>query len=190
MESKADREQHPAAKRGQDLHKNIEDYLLGKVDLMMELAYYRPFLDTIKSHGAEPELPLALTSDWKPTDWDNENRWWRGVLDCVVEDGPQAMIFDWKTGQEYGDHVDQREIYAAAFDSCRPEFQAYKVIHVYVDKKLNTVSNFTPEDLPKIRKKWEENVDKMFNDKRMPPNPGFYCRSCQFRRDNGGPCVF
>ena len=189
MEHTGEREQHPAAARGQSMHKNIEDYLLGKVELMLELAYYHEFLTAIRDE-AVPELPLALDAAWSPVDWDDPDRWWRGILDCVIELDGVPYIYDWKTGNEYGDHRDQREIYAAAYDSASGPFEDIVVIHCYLDKKQNTVSHFKNEDLPPIRKKWEKNIEEMFNDKAMVPNPGFHCRFCQFRRDNGGPCQF
>ena len=189
MEFVGERLQHPAAARGQNMHSNIENYLLGKVELMLELAYYKTFLDQIRD-DAVPELPLALDSDWNPVDWDDPNRWWRGVLDCVVELGNDVYIYDWKSGQEYADHRDQREIYASAYESAVGPFSKIVVIHCYLDKKQNTISVFKPEDLPPIRKKWEKNVQEMFDDELMVPNPGFHCRFCQFSRERNGPCQF
>lgn len=190
MESVEQAPQHPAAARGQDIHKSVEEYILGNVrELPDNLVYYKDFFDHIREQGAIPEMPIALTVGWTPTEWDDPNRWWRGVLDCVVEFKDHVIIYDWKTGQEYGDHRDQREIYAAAFHSYKPTEHIIS-IHCYLDKKQNTISRFTAEDIPAIKKTWEEKVGEMLNDKRMVPNPGFYCRFCHFRRDNGGPCHF
>ena len=190
MEATEPAPSHPAAQRGTDLHAVIEQYLLGKGKLPLELDYYRPFFDHIRNEGAQPEVPLSVDSEWRPIGWDDPGRWWRGILDCVVETEDECYIFDWKTGNEYGDHRDQREIYAAAKFSHDSEYPEITVIHVYLDKKQNTVSRFTPEDIPAIQRGWTVRIEEMFNDKRMAPNPGFYCRTCHFRRDNGGPCHF
>lgn len=181
----------PAAQRGQDLHKNVELFIAGDTDKLPDLLeYYRGFLEALREYDAKPELGMAVDKDWNPMDFEHPNRWWRGVLDCVVEGEDKIVIFDWKTGQEYGDHRDQREIYAAAYHGFNEEDVPIEVMHVYFDKKVNTISTFQPDDIPDIRKKWESNVEQMFADKRMAPNPGFHCRFCHFRRENGGPCAF
>lgn len=190
METKDEQPVHPAARRGTDIHSSIEEYLLGKGKLPLELDYYRPFFDKLRDEGAQPELPLSVNSEWEPSGWDDPNRWWRGILDCVVETEDECIIFDWKTGNEYGDHRDQREIYAGAMFAHTKGYPEYTVIHVYLDKKQNTVSHFQAGVIPKIQSAWKEKVAPMLADERMVPNPGFHCRFCNFRRDNGGPCPF
>jgi len=181
----------PAAQRGLDLHKAAELFILGETDELPDLLeYYRGFLVLLRTHEAVPELKLAVDSEWNALDFEDPNRWWRGVLDCVLEGKSNITIFDWKTGQEYDDHRDQREIYAAAYHGSNINDVPIKVMHVYFDKKLNTITEFRPDDIPEIRKRWENNVDMMFSDTRMAPNPGWHCRSCHFRRENGGPCQF
>lgn len=181
----------PAAQRGQDLHKAAELFILGKTDELPELLeYYRKFFEHLRDACAMPELQMAVDQNWKPLEFDDPNRWWRGVFDCVIHGPDKIIIFDWKTGQEYVDHRDQREIYAAAYHGNNIAEVPIEVMHVYFDKKLNTLSIFNPGDVPEIRKRWENNVNDMFSDTRMMPNPGWHCRSCHFRRDNGGPCQF
>lgn len=181
----------PAAQRGQDLHKAAEVFILGETEFLPDLLeYYRDFFVVLREADALPELQMAVDSTWKPLEFDDPSRWWRGVFDCVVEGGDRIVIFDWKTGQEYGDHRDQREIYASAYHGLNAEELPIEVMHVYFDKKLNTVSVFQPDDIDPLRKKWEGQIEVMFNDTRMMPNPGYHCRFCHFRRDNGGPCQF
>lgn len=181
----------PAAQRGLDLHKAAEKFILGETNELPDLLeYYRGFLVLLRENEAVPELQMAVDHEWNPLDFDDPNRWWRGVLDCVLETKTVLTIFDWKTGQEYDDHRDQREIYAAAYHANNINDVPIKVMHVYFDKKLNTITEFRPDDIPEIRKKWEGNIEQMFNDTRMAPNPGWHCRSCHFRRENGGPCQF
>jgi len=185
------RETEGAAHRGTLMHAVLENYLIGDTnELTDELEYYRGYLDKLREYKAIPEMPIALTSDWKPTEWDNENRWWRGVLDVVVMAPEEAIIIDWKSGQEYKDHRDQREIYAATYGAVDDSRPYIKVIHTYLDKKLNTFTLFHRDDLPALREDWEHRIEEMFNDKAFVPNPGFHCRYCPYSRDAGGPCRF
>lgn len=189
MTVEGERVSTPAMARGTDFHKNIENFLLGKADLPLELRYYEEFLHHIRDEGAIPEAPIAIDANWQMTGWDSTNRWWRGVLDCVVEYDDFACIYDWKTGNEYDDHREQREIYAAAYHAVFP-VKNVRVFHVYLDKKQNTTTLYDEDEIAKLKNLWMQRVEPMFNDKHFIPNPGFHCRFCQYRAEAGGPCPF
>lgn len=179
----------PAMDRGTDKHSEIENFLLGTGDLSADLEYYREFLTHLKGSGAVPEMPIAIDANWKMTGWKSNTRWWRGVLDCVVETDDYTCIYDWKTGNEYDDHREQREIYAAAYHSVFP-VKHIRVFHVYIDKKQNTTRLYDENDIEELKNLWVKRVEPMFNDKHFIPNPGFHCRFCQYRAEAGGPCAF
>lgn len=180
----------PAAQRGTDIHKIFEDFLLNNVYILPEpFQYYTKFLEALRDAKAAPELPIALDAQWRPVEWDSPDRWWRGVLDCVVFEPQIIHIYDWKTGNEYDDHREQREIYAAAIHSLF-DTPFVRVFHVYVDKKQNTTTLFPREDLPELKQKWENRVAPMLADERFVPNPGWHCRSCPYRAEVNGPCPF
>jgi hypothetical protein len=181
---------HPAAQRGLDLHKSVELYLRGGDTLLTELEYYKPFLGAIRDEGALSEYKIALDDKWSQVPWDSVNYWWRGVLDAVIVQPENIIVYDWKTGQEYPDHRDQREIYAAAIDSMESDAKEIDVFHVYLDKKQNTHTKFLRDEIPMIRTKWEGKAGDMLNDQTFAPNPGFYCRSCPYRAEVQGPCPF
>lgn len=190
MEDTTPRESHPAAARGTEIHKTLENYLLGEIEALPDnLAYYTDFMANLKANKAIPEMPIALDKQWNQVVWDDENRWWRGVLDCIIQTPEVVHVYDWKTGQEYADHREQREIYAAAVHSII-DVPYVRVFHVYVDKKQNTTTLFHKDDVPDLKKSWEAKIEEMFNDQTFAPNPGFYCRSCPYSRWNGGPCRF
>jgi hypothetical protein len=176
--------------RGTAAHKTFEDFILGHTDDLGEYEYYREYLNKLREVKAVPEMPIALDKDWKQVVWDDPGRWWRGVLDLVALAPTEVIIVDWKTGNEYSDHRDQREIYAAAYHSVDQSRPFVRVIHTYIDKKQNTSTLFHADDLPTVRKEWEAKIEEMFNDKAFVPNPGYHCRSCQYSRWNGGPCKF
>ena len=172
------------------IHKLVEDYISGKpVPFDDKMSYYVPFLDQLREQKARPEVPIALNEKWEPVEWDDPNRWWRGILDCVVDFDDHAIIYDWKTGKEYPDHREQREIYAAAYHAIKPVSQV-RVFHTYLDTRQNTYTVFYAEEMEDLRKRWEGRVAPMLEDTTFVPNPGFHCRYCQFSRSVGGPCQF
>lgn len=190
MEDKGPRTVHPAADRGTQIHKHFEEYILGKTtELPVPFDYYREFLDQLKGLGAQAEVEIALDKDWKPVAWDSENRWWRGILDAYIPLEVGATVLDWKTGQEYPDHREQREIYAIATHSII-DVPVVDVYHVYVDKRWTTTTRFKKDEIPELKLQWEGKIEEMFNDRTFPPRPGFYCRSCPYGASAGGPCPF
>lgn len=190
QESDAPYVQHPAAARGQMIHKLVEDYISGKpVPFDDKMSYYVSFLDLLREQKARPEVPIALNEKWEPVEWDDPNRWWRGILDCVVDFPDHSIIYDWKTGKEYPDHREQREIYAAAYHAVKPVSQI-RVFHTYLDTRQNTFTVFYAEEMEDLRKRWEGRVAPMLADTTFAPNPGFHCRYCQFSKSAGGPCQF
>lgn len=180
---------HPAAERGVRMHKNIEMFLLGESELIPELSYYHAFLTHLREQKAVPEVPIALDRNWQPVEWDSPERWVRLVLDAVLPYPTMPVIYDWKTGKEYPDHRDQREIYAISYHSILPAERS-QVYHTYLDTRQNTTTVFSVTDIPGLRQKWEIRAGEMLADREFVPNPGFYCRTCHFSRGNGGPCRF
>ena len=183
------REVHPAAERGTNVHKIVEDYLLAQGDLPDEFVYYRSFLDGLREQGAIPEQQLAIDKNWNQVEWDDPNRWWRGILDASLLLPDFAVIYDWKTGGEYADHREQREIYAAAYHACHP-VKTVQVFHVYFDKKQITHGTFFDHEMEDLRGRWEGRIAPMLADDQLVANPGYYCRTCRHSRWNNGPCKF
>ena len=178
--------------RGIGIHKMFETYLLDDLDeLSSEFDYYTEFLNEMKAQDKMyPEIKLAFTREWKPCEWDADDRWFRCILDALTLHEGKAVIYDWKTGREYPDHASQREVYAVAVNAAYPELYEIECYHVYLDSKALTKSVFSRDQIPAIRERWEAKVQMMFDEQWYPANPSWLCRYCHFRRENGGPCEF
>jgi hypothetical protein len=179
------------AVRGTEIHAMFEAYLKDQItELTDEFSYYQNFLDGLKAYGVHSEIKLAFDENWEPVDWDAENMWFRCILDALVVQPDRGTIYDWKTGREYKDHADQREIYSISVLSAYPELYEASAYHTYIDTKQNTFTTFHRDQLPELKAKWKENVRLMFEDTLWPANPSFMCRYCNFSRYKGGPCAF
>jgi hypothetical protein len=190
-ENKAPYVPHPAALRGSDAHKVVEDFLEGRISILPDqFVYYSDFLTNLKAADAKAELAIAVDINWNIVPFDSPDRWWRGILDAVVDLEDFSIIYDWKTGNEYAqDHRDQREIYAAAYHALRP-VKRIQVFDTYFDKKLNTHATFMSENMPALRERWVGKVAPMLADEMFVPNPGYHCVDCRHSRRNNGPCKF
>ena len=178
--------------RGVGIHAMFENYLLGKRDdLTSEFDYYTSFLDEMKKQKFMfPEIKLAFTREWEPCKWDAKDRWFRCILDALIVEEGTITIYDWKTGKEYPDHVNQREVYAVAVNAVYPNIENIECYHVYLDGRALTKSVYSKDQIPAIREKWEDKVQMMFDEQWYPANPSWLCRYCHFRKANGGPCEF
>ena len=38
------------------------------------------------------------------------------------------------------------------------------------------------------REQWEARAQKMLDDKKLEPAPGYFCKWCAFGKSKGGPC--
>lgn len=180
----------PAADRGTGIHGDLEHSLRdSEYVLKAPFSYYNDFLATLRKHGARPEKTILLNKSWEPVlPW--EDPWVKTILDVALTDGTTARNYDWKTGKIYPDHYDQRELYSLVQLCENPLLDKAIGMHVYVDLKENRVSEFTREELPALKAKWEERVRPLFEDEIFPTNPSYACRYCEFSKYNGGPCRF
>lgn len=181
--------QGEAASRGSMLHAAIEKYLLSELDaLPEELDFYTEFLRGLRGLGT-PEASIHLDREWKPVE-SRKSAWYTGIQDLLIPKVPTIVVYDWKTGREYPEHYQQKEIYAIAALAAYPEAFEARMIHVYVDSKRMTDRTYHRDQAISLRTRWEERVERMDKDEEHIPNPSYLCRYCSFSRVNGGPCRF
>lgn len=187
-----------AASRGVDLHKSVEDFVLGTLSVLPpEISFYTQFLTGLRQHEIYPEHKVSLTKEWTPTPWNEA--WYKGVLDLKLiserndESQPlAAIVYDWKSGKIYPDHDDQKSLYSLATFSEHPTVLSVRAMHVYLDLGQTREKAYHRDQVPELRKQWETRVAILEGTPPldMIPNPGYYCRWCSFSRGNGGPCRF
>lgn len=179
----------PAAERGTEIHALFEEALTDGTALEGSFSYYNDFMRVLREHGTKPERIIVLERDWSPAPPWNEG-WVKSILDAALVKDKEARNYDWKTGNIYPEHADQRELYSIMQLCDHPEVETVVGMHVYLDKKENRVSTYTRAQLPELKTKWEEKVRPLYEDEIFPTNPSFSCRFCEFSKGNGGPCRF
>lgn len=178
----------PSAARGTAIHATVEQYMLTKAPLPEEFSHYTSFLDNVVAAGGLPEVKLAVDEEWQPTDF--SSGWLRAVLDALIIQENSAILYDWKTGKEYDDHYDQKQLYALCVFSHYPEVQEVRSVHVYVDHGKNTERTYHRSNVPAMQSQWNERARKLLTAESFYPNPNYGCRWCSYSRSKGGPCKF
>lgn len=188
------RESSPAASRGSELHEKAEQYLKG------ELKIYPPEFQRVSAHamslkmkGAQPEVKIAVTAEWKPCDYNDPATYFRCIIDVIHYEPEEKYleIQDWKTGQKYDSHATQLEQYVAVAAAHYPEATEYRTRLIYIDQGLVTPPKITqPVRLKPIRLLIDGEIKNAEEDTIYPTRAGGHCRWCDYSRRFGGPCAF
>lgn len=197
----------PPLEYGNLVHGEIESYIRGLGDFVPEhMKLAKKVLEAARAGYREKkvrvELELAYTKTWSPTGWFAPDAWARFKVDYAHLMPKRLVVLrDWKTGKRIADaeeYNDAMECYAlgALLSGLGDATDASLVFTEVVDPKTKCASVVTTEtgkqklvDLPKLKKKWEGKVKKMFVDKRFAPKAG-NCKYCPFTANNGGPCDY
>ena len=192
-------EQGEAAKRGENIHKQIEDYLNGlteRPDCLYRMAdqFDKLFEDcqAAAKRGADVshEGEWAFRADWTRTEWFSEDVWARFKMDSTIIEGNKATVIDYKTGKRYPvQHTLQMIYYAIALLLSNPDLEEVTTELWYVDKKTENLvrKKYTRGQAMVFYSQMMENALKMTSEQIFHPNPSkFTCRFCPFKT---GPCT-
>jgi hypothetical protein len=184
-----------AMSRGTEIHNSVEDFLLGKADMLHPdiHSYYGQFFTALRDAGALTEEKIAVDRNWRAIDWDSTEAYVRSVLDIrmPMRDDGEVQVFELKTGKIYPEHYDQRELYAVKVKAMLPDAKMIKVTGIYLDLKQNSPTYLHPEYYQDLKiELWDNKFRTILRDETFIPNPSYGCRYCHFRKDNGGPCEY
>ena len=85
---------------GKEVHKALEDYVKSNTALAKNYERYKKLVDDLIAIPGDKycEYEMALTKEKTPCEFEDPNRWVRGIADLVIVDGDTAFIVDYKTG--------------------------------------------------------------------------------------------
>lgn len=183
------RESAPAMFRGTDLHNAIEDLINdNRNDLPKEISHYTQFAIGLRSQEAKAEEAFAFDAQWEAVDFEAEEAEIRGFLDCKLHTENDFVIYEWKTGKVYDDHVTQRSLYGLAGLLLHPEQRTVRVITTYLDLGKNDETVYHREMMSTYKWMWGRYINSTKPPQPYPMRPGWKCRYCDYSKNNGGLC--
>ncbi len=181
----------PQAARGTIIHESIEVYLKGSDVLPNpEIKNYHGWLKGLKEDGAKSEIAFCFNDLWESVPWNDKTGYIRGYIDGLLEDKDGLCIFEFKTGNEYDDHVFQRQIYGIAALVLFPKYDEVEVIGIYFDKGKEVSETLYRSRLATYKYLWTERIDRLNTDPYFAARPGPHCNWCDYAKKRGGPCRF
>lgn len=154
-----------------------------------------------KEKKVRVELEIAFRRDWSLTAWFASDVWARFKIDYAhMLARRHVLLKDWKTGKmkDHGEYDDALECYGlgALAVGLGDTTEAQLVFTEVQDPETKRAAIVATDagklrlaELPKLKKKWEGRVKKLFADKRFAPRPG-RCRYCPYTANKGGPCEY
>lgn len=192
-------EGNAATNRGSAVHKEAEDYTLGRIKKMPDnLKNFKAEFAQLREMNTMVEQNWGFKSDWSwigRPGWFGDDVWLRVKADAVVVyDDDTADLIDHKTGRKYGVNQEQVELFGASAFMRMPNLTLVTVRLWYLDidnpKENEETVDITAAEAITIRKDWDKRVKPMFADRKFAPKPNDKCRYCPASNANGGVCKF
>jgi ATP-dependent exoDNAse (exonuclease V) beta subunit len=138
---------------GKEVHKALEDYVRSNVELAKNYERFKGLVDDlIAIPGVKYcEYEMALTKEKTPCEFEDSNRWVRGIADLLIVDGDTAFIVDYKTGSNKYPDPKQLKLMALMTFAHFPE-----VNHVKAGLLFLAHNQFIPEEYKR------EDIDKLW----------------------------
>jgi hypothetical protein len=135
-----------------------------------------------------PELEMALTHSKEPCDFNDENRWVRGIADLVIIDGINAFVVDYKTGSNKYPDPKQLRLMALMIFTHFPEVQKVKGGLMFIMKNSFLTEEYHRNDMDKSWKMFEQPLKRLetsYDYDQWTANPTPLCgwcpvKSCEF----------
>lgn len=181
--------------KGEQLHKQLEDYVIAKNGGVMPLGFSPevrstlPYVDKLFSlyTSVHPEAQVACDITWKPAEWFDKTVAWRAIWDVVGLRPQTCFIGDWKSGKmwPYGStkadgtpNYGQLHLSAAIALKRFEDVPEVNSAYVWIEHQKVTPIKVTREELPQVIDHFEAEFQRVQMEKAWDPTPNDNCRWC------------
>lgn len=179
--------------RGEQLHKQLENYVMYKIDLAQGVAgavrpamspeteSVTPLIDKLmlSSTAVLPETQLAINREWKQVEWFDKKAAIRAILDLIALRSNHAIIWDYKSGKykPYADECGQLHLSAAMIIALKG-LDYVDVSYLFLDEKKPEGIRVTQEDARRVIKIFDERYERVNAEVKWEPKRNDYCGFC------------
>jgi hypothetical protein len=133
---------------------------------------------------------MALKKDKTACEFDDPDRWVRGIADLLVVDGDTAWVSDYKSGSAKYPDTKQLKLMALMVFARFPEVQVVKAALLFLSHDVFIDEQYRREDIDKLWATFHPDLMRLqvaFDNGVWPTNPTGLCgwcpvTSCKFHR--------
>lgn len=188
---KIPRESSEALDRGNRIHKSIEDYIQGKIDILSsEVKQCHSIIDSLRREYKNGQVIVedewAFNVDWYSTGWRASDVWLRMKLDALHwESETHGHIYDWKSGKKFGNefkHSQQGQLYAIGAALWFEQLEHLTVTFAYTDHGETLDKVYTRDEALLFLPSWTKRGTRMTSCVDFIPSPSIRnCKFCSFK---------
>jgi hypothetical protein len=150
---------------GKDVHKAIEDYGKLGTPLPEQFAQFKPTVDALLAKPGRKlfEYEMGVTKDLKPCNFNDPNRWVRGIADMLIinDDNLTARVVDWKTGNDKYPDKDQLVLMSLMVFTHFPHIRSVSSALFFIVKGTMVKHRMSLDDAPQAWWDYRERVAKL-----------------------------
>lgn len=150
---------------GKELHKAAEEYIRDGTPIPKQFDFVTPTLDALLAKPGRKlcEHEMALTKDLEVCDFNDSNRWVRGIADLLIinDDNMTARVVDYKTGNNKYPDRDQLVLMSLMVFAHFPHIRKVKSALLFVVKNDIVKTEMTREETEDAWWRYRERVAKL-----------------------------
>lgn len=175
--------------KGEQLHKQLEDYVIAKnggaampLGFSPEVRETLPYVDKLFElySSVYPEAQVSCGQDWKPLEWFDKSTMFRAIWDVIGLRDTTCFIGDYKSGKiyPYGATYGQLHLSAAIALNRFPQIPEVNAAYIYIEHKKVSPIKVTRAELPKVMQHFESEFAKVQKEVNWEPTPNEFCKWC------------
>ena len=168
---------------GKEVHTALENYVRDGTPLLKNYMRFKGMVDSLVNIPGDkyPEYEMGLTKELGPCDFNDENRFVRGIVDLLIVDGEHAFIVDYKTGSNKYPDLKQLRLMALMTFAHFPKVNKIKAGLLFVMHNQFITEEYKREDIEKSWKRFEQPLQRLnmsYENDSWVPNPTPLCGWC------------
>lgn len=191
--------------KGEQLHKQMEDYILARngagtmpLGFSPEVKQSLPYVDKLYTlfDAIHPEAQVACDINWDACEWFAKETAWRAIWDASALSANKCFIADWKSGKvyPYGDGFGQLHLSSVIALERWKALPEVTSAYVYLEHKVVTPIKVTREPgqvdakgkpvphLSEVKAYFVQWFERVQMEKAWEPVANENCRYCQATR--------
>jgi CRISPR/Cas system-associated exonuclease Cas4 (RecB family) len=184
--------------KGEELHKQLEDYVLAKnghgempIGFSPPVKDALPLVDSFFASGytVYPEAQVSAGRDWKPLEWFDKKTMYRSIWDMIAMKPGTVFIGDYKSGKVY-DYNTNGQLHLSAAIAMERFVDATEIHTAYIyleHKKTHKIKLIRDEEFrtsptdalhKDVKHHFENEFEKVQVEKEWKPTPNEFCKWC------------